>query len=209
MDPDPQTDGQRLAAPRRGDQLAFADLVERHEGAVLRHARALLGDWHGGEDVVQDVFLRLARKPPRLADDVVDDPRASRAVLSSWLHQVTRNLAMDTMRSEGRRRKREREASASEAVSGGLDSVEATDTKAAVERGLHLLPVDQREVLVLRLLEDKSYAEIAEITGRKVGTVGWLISVGLKALASELAPLAGMGGPGSESMSRSLQGGLS
>jgi DNA-directed RNA polymerase specialized sigma24 family protein len=46
-------------------------------------------------------------------------------------------------------------------------------------------------VLVLRLFDDKSYAEIAAITGRKVGTVGWLISVGMKALAEELSPLAG------------------
>ena len=43
---------------------------------------------------------------------------------------------------------------------------------------------------MLRLFDEKSYAEIAEITGRKVGTVGWLISVGMKALAEELAPLA-------------------
>ena len=36
-----------------------------------------------------------------------------------------------------------------------------------------------------------AHGEIASITGRKVGTVGWLVSVGLKALATELAPLLG------------------
>ena len=44
-------------------------------------------------------------------------------------------------------------------------------------------------MLVLRLLGDKSYREIADITGKKIGTVGWLVSVGLKALSAELAPL--------------------
>ncbi len=44
-------------------------------------------------------------------------------------------------------------------------------------------------MLVLRLLGEKSYREIADITGKKVGTVGWLISVGLKALSQELEPL--------------------
>jgi RNA polymerase sigma-70 factor, ECF subfamily len=190
-EPEPQSDGRLLEAWSRGDASAFEALVARHERALLRHARALLGDWRAGEDVVQEVFLRLAQKPPTLDADVQGDPRAEAAVLTAWLHQVLRNLCMDTKRSEMRRRRREEEASTSEADAGGVDTVEAADTKAAVERGLLRLPVDQREVLVLRLFDEKSYGEIAAITGRKVGTVGWLISVGMKALAAELAPLAG------------------
>ena len=50
--------------------------------------------------------------------------------------------------------------------------------------------VDQRDVLVLRLLGDKSYKrDRRAITGKKIGTVGWLVSVGLKALSQELEPL--------------------
>ncbi|NOT29929.1 MAG: RNA polymerase sigma factor [Planctomycetes bacterium] len=193
---DETSDGRLLAAwvgndSGRGDASAFEALVARHERALLRHARALLGDWKAGEDVVQEVFLRLAQRPPTLSADVEGDPRAESAVLSSWLHQVLRNLCMDTQRSETRRRRREREAAAGEATSGGMEAVDAADTKAAVERGLLRLPEEQREVLVLRLFDDKSYAEIATITGRKVGTVGWLISIGMKALAAELAPLVG------------------
>ena len=188
---DEPSDGRLLAEWSRGIPSAFEALVARHERALLRHSRALLGDWRSGEDVVQDVFLRLAQRPPTLDADVQGDPRAESAVLASWLHQVTRNLCMDTMRSETRRKRREEEASTREATTGGIDAVEAADTRAAVERGLLGLPVEQREVLVLRLFDEKSYAEIAEITGRKIGTVGWLISVGLKALATELAPLAG------------------
>lgn len=190
-EPDDRSDGQLLAEWSRGDARAFEALVARHERALLRHSRALVGDWRAGEDVVQEVFLRLAQRPPVLDADVLGDARAESAVLASWLHQVTRNLCMDAKRSEQRRRRREAEASTSEAVSGGVETVDAADTKAAVERGLLRLPVDQREVLVLRLFDEKSYAEIAAITGRKVGTVGWLISVGMKALAEELAPLAG------------------
>jgi RNA polymerase sigma-70 factor (ECF subfamily) len=189
------SDGRLLAEWSRGDSSAFETLIARHERALLRHARALLGERRAGEDigadVVQEVFLRLAQRPPELAADVRGDPRAESAVLASWLHQVLRNLCMDTKRSEMRRRRREEESAAHEATSGGTETVDAADTKAAVERGLKRLPVDQREVLVLRLFDEKSYAEIAAITGRKVGTVGWLISVGMKALAAELAPLAG------------------
>jgi RNA polymerase sigma-70 factor (ECF subfamily) len=188
---DEPSDGRLLAAWGRGDAGAFEALVARHERALLCHARALLGDRRAGEDAVQEAFLRLAQRPPTLAADVQGDPRAESAVLSSWLHQVLRNLCMDTKRSEKRRRRREEEAAAGEATSGGTETVEAADTRAAVERGLARLPEEQREVLVLRLLDEKSYAEIAAITGRKVGTVGWLISIGMKALAAELAPLAG------------------
>ncbi len=214
---DEPSDGQLLAAwigddSGRGDSSAFEALVARHERALLRHARALLSDWKAGEDAVQETFLRLARRPPTLDADVQGDPRAESAVLASWLHQVLRNLCMDTKRSETRRRRRETEAAAGEATSGGMEAVDAADTKAAVERGLARLPEEQREVLVLRLFDEKSYAEIAAITGRKVGTVGWLISIGMKALAAELAPLAGAAVehvvpaiPGV----RSLQGGVS
>ena len=52
-----------------------------------------------------------------------------------------------------------------EAVGGGIERVEAEDTRAAVERSLHRLSDDQREVLVLRLFGDKSYREIAEAMG--------------------------------------------
>jgi RNA polymerase sigma-70 factor, ECF subfamily len=223
---DEPSDGRLLAAwvgsrSGPGDSSAFEALVARHERALLRHARALLGDWRAGEDVVQEVFLRLAQRPPVLSPDVQGDARAESAVLSSWLHQVLRNLCMDTKRSEMRRKRREEQASTSEADSGGdstgMDAVDAADTKAAVERGLLRLSEEQREVLVLRLFDEKSYAEIAAITGRKVGTVGWLISIGMKALAAELAPLADgldagaprTGGGAAIPEVRSLQGGVS
>ena len=183
------TDGQLLQAFRAGDTGAFDALVRRHEAMLLRHARSLVGDGRTEEDVVQEVFLRLVQSPPVLPKEAVGDARLERAHLASWLHRVTRNCCMDVMRSETRRKKREETVAAVDRSEGGLHSVEGDDTRVAVEQGLTRLPVDQREVLVLRLLGERSYKEIAEITGKKIGTVGWLISVGLKALAEELEPL--------------------
>ena len=99
---------------------------------------------------------------------------------------------MDTMRSETRRKRREEEAAASEVVRGeradGAFTVEQSATRARRSRRARAkLPEDQREVLVLRLLGERSYKEIAEITGKKIGTVGWLVSEGLKTLSKELA----------------------
>lgn len=101
---------------------------------------------------------------------------------------------MDAIRSETRRKRREHDAATPDRAEGGLRLVEADETRSVVERELQKLPVDQRDVLVLRLLADRSYREIAEITGKKIGTVGWLISEGLKRLSAQLAPLLAVDG---------------
>jgi len=185
------TDLDLLRRARAGDGGAFTELVRRHQSALLRHARALLGgpsrpggpSGAGAEDVVQEVFLRLAQRPPDLP------PGDVAGALVAWLHRVTRNGCMDALKTESRRRRREVTVAAAEPIDGGLEDVDARDTRAAVERGLRQLEPDQREVLVLRLLAGRSYREIAEITGKKLGTVGWLVSTGLKRLSRELAPL--------------------
>jgi len=179
------SDHELLEAWHGGDSGAFGALVRRHQAALRRHARGLLGPRGPYEDVVQEVFLKLARE--RL--DPLAAPTTGGGQLASWLHTVTRNACMDTMRSEARRRARERAVAPGEATPGGQQLVEAEDTRARVERAIAGLPVDQREVLVLRLLAGRSYREIAEMTGKKVGTVGWLISEGVKSLSVSLASL--------------------
>jgi RNA polymerase sigma-70 factor (ECF subfamily) len=193
---DGPSDGALLLALERGDATAFAELVQRYQASLLRHARALLGVGGGSgggfEDVVQEVFLKLLEEPPKLPAEVQGDRERERSHLAAWLHTVTRNGCMDTLRSESRRKRREEQAAVGEAASferagGGAAEVEQADTRAAVERSLERLPADQREVLVLRLLGERSYQEIAAITGKRIGTVGWLISEGLKSLAKDLA----------------------
>jgi RNA polymerase sigma-70 factor (ECF subfamily) len=186
------SDGALLLALERGDVSALNELVARHQGTLLRHARALLGESGAYEDAVQDAFLKLLQRPPQLPAEVRGDGERERSHLLSWLHKVTRNGCMDTLRSETRRKSREEKVAAPEAASSpsGAVLVEQEDTREAVERGLSKLPEDQREVLVLRLLGERSYKEIAEITGRKIGTVGWLVSEGLKSLAGHLSHLA-------------------
>ena len=182
-------DGQLLRRHRKGDASAFAELVKRHEGCLLQHARAVLGAGGAYEDAVQDALLKLAQQPPTIPPEADGDERLERVHLLSWLHKVTRNNCMDVMRSEARRNRREHEAAKNEGTDGEMARVEETDTRAIVKREIEKLPADQREVLVLRLLGDRSYKEIAEITGKKIGTVGWLVSIGLQALGDRLQPL--------------------
>jgi RNA polymerase sigma-70 factor, ECF subfamily len=178
--------GDLLRAFRSGDESAFAELVRRFETPLLRYARCLCSD--AAEDIVQDVFLRLARTPPTLPPDTSEFTDRGSAALASWLHRVARNRAMELLRSDRRRTARELATAATEPTANEFDRVDASDTKIVVERALARLSDDQREVLILRLLSDRSYREIAEITGRKIGTVGWLIAVGMAALTRELSP---------------------
>jgi len=183
MEPDA---GELLRAFRRGDESAFTALVRRFEVPLLRYARCLCGA--AAEDVVQEAFLRLARKPPLLPESANHESGRDSAALASWLHLVTRNCAMELLRSDRRRKARETRAATTEIELGNLDRVEARDSKVAVERALERLPPDQREVLVLRLLCDRTYKEIAKITNSKIGTVSWQIAMGMAALTRELSP---------------------
>ena len=142
-----------LERHRSGDPTAFVTLVEGHQGELLRLARGLLGRGSAFEDVVQEAFMRLAQSPPVIPETVLGDADVERAHLSSWLYKVTRNLCMDVIRSETRRKRRERSVAQPDRHTGGILEVEAGDTRQAVERSLGRLPEDQREVLVAEVLE--------------------------------------------------------
>ena len=165
------TDIQLLTRWNNGDSMAFSALVRRFQDPLLRHARGLLGPGGLYEDVVQEVFLKLARE--RLDPSIFQSSDLDKGKqLAAWLHTVTRNACMNTIRSERSRKSRERAVAPLEATLGDQGQVDAADTRNKVEEAIGRLPVDQREVLILRLLAGRSYREIAEVTGRKVGTAG-------------------------------------
>lgn len=182
------SDGTLLMAYVRGDPAAFESLVARHGAHLLRAITALIGPEASSrvaQDVCQDTLLKLAQQPPVLPDEVRGSPSLERAHLVAWLHRVARNRAMELLRSEKRRDAREKASSSPESHD---DGTEARELRAAVLEGLKILPDDQREALVLRLFHEMSYKEIAQTTGKKIGTVGWLISEGLKVLSARLSP---------------------
>src|SRR5688572_11468094 len=83
-------------------QAAFEELVRRHLDLVYAAAmRRLGGDAHRAADVAQVVFATLARDAGSLAHH---------AVLTGWLYTATRNAALNLLRTEERRRAREKEA---------------------------------------------------------------------------------------------------
>src|SRR5579884_1248115 len=86
---------------REGSQPAFTELVERHIGLVHAAAMRRCGDPHAADDATQRVFTALARQAASLE---------SRPSLTGWLYVATRNVCIDLIRAESRRRHRELEA---------------------------------------------------------------------------------------------------
>jgi RNA polymerase sigma-70 factor (ECF subfamily) len=90
----PDPDAVRMNRVRRGDAVAFAELVERYWGPVVGRFIRQLGDQQEAEDMAQEVFLRLYRARRRYR---------ARAKFSTWLFHVASNVARNAVRSRRRR----------------------------------------------------------------------------------------------------------
>lgn len=151
-----------------GDDGAFATLLERFGPRTLRYLQRLLGE--EAEDVHQEVWLGVYRRIGQLA---------SPGAFVTWLFSVARNGAVDHLR----RRRRARElldyvasesmvhgeymADEQNATADMPDRLDGTELSALIAA----LPPVHREVILLRYVEELSYAEIAAVVGRSIGTV--------------------------------------
>jgi len=143
----------------------FEETVLPHLDAAFNYARWLTRNDADAEDVVQDACVRAMRFFSSLRDD---DARAwlFTIVRNAWYSRVSRkaNVAEGTRLNDGQ----------DEWPDNALDPEERLlqqHTIALVRAALEQLPVDFREVIVLREIEGLSYKEIAEVAGVPVGTV--------------------------------------
>jgi RNA polymerase sigma-70 factor (ECF subfamily) len=145
---------------------------ERFEALILPHlddaytlARYLLRNEHDAQDVVQDAALRAFRYFDRYRDG---DPRA-------WFLAIVRNCCF-TWRQ--RHRSDRLTISFDDDLAPALEGSSATDAlaiarsdRAALERAVGNLPLEFREVIVLREVQGMSYSQIAAVVGVPIGTV--------------------------------------
>jgi RNA polymerase sigma factor (sigma-70 family) len=163
------TSGASSVCPPTEERLApvttFEDVYTEHHLALLRFARLVAGDRHVAEDAVADVFARLLNRRNWLqADD-----------MGRYLRRCVANELRGRWRKERRRAvvwdRFHRGAGASGAETAVEDHTDASNQRQRIEAALVKLPVRQRAVVVLRLYEDRSEAETAEILGVALGTV--------------------------------------
>jgi RNA polymerase sigma-70 factor (ECF subfamily) len=180
------SDASLVVAIGRWREEALAEVFRRHAGAVYGLARRVLGDEAGAEEIVQEVFLRLWNDP-----DKYDPGRGS---LRSYLLAQAHGRAVDSLRSELSRRRRE-ERQALEAAEAGYDiEREVWDLAVAdqVKDAVTSLPVDERKAIELAYFGGYTYREVAVLLREPEGTVKSRIRSGLRRMRGALSD-AGLG----------------
>ncbi|MFZ3230760.1 MAG: sigma-70 family RNA polymerase sigma factor [Pseudobdellovibrio sp.] len=148
-----KTDQQLIEEVRAGHRASFSELVKRHQRGLLRLSVRFMKDLDIAQDVVQEAFIKAYEKLNMFE---------GRASFKSWLYQITVNTARNKLR-ENRYNYLD--------IEDVQLSVPATAEKnlvhGAVSRMIQVevdrLPFKQKTALVLRIYEDMSFAEIAEV----------------------------------------------
>jgi RNA polymerase sigma-70 factor (ECF subfamily) len=170
--PNTRDDAALIARLRAGDENAMADLYDRYSGVVYGVALRVLRDTTAAEDLLQEVFLQLWRRPQSF--------NADRGRLAPWLAVIARNRAIDVLR------KRPLEDDISELpIATGVDLEDAAVERLAVDKVrtvLAGLPPEQRKALEMAFFEGMTHTEIAAKTGEPLGTVKTRIRSALLAL---------------------------
>jgi RNA polymerase sigma-70 factor (ECF subfamily) len=178
------SDEDLMRRTQQEDRQAFSLLYERYSASVLSYLYRMLGNLEDVESIGQEVFLRAFRF------------RATYRYpqkFSTWLFTITRNLAIN----QSRRRRRSPIRNITELNLDGMDisgdpyqvaaratdNVEKQEEIARVLVALDTLPTDQKEVIVLGIFQDLSYAEMEDITGTKAVTLRSRMFHGLKRLS--------------------------
>jgi RNA polymerase sigma-70 factor, ECF subfamily len=178
------SDEELMRRAQNGDRQAFSLVYERYSSAVLSYLYRMLGNVEDVESIGQEVFLRAFRFAATYRYP---------EKLSTWLFTITRNLAINN----ARRRKRSPVRNVTElnlegvevtgdpykVATAATDNVETQEEIARVLTALEELPTDQKEVIVLGVFQDLSYAQMEEITGTKAVTLRSRMFHGLRKLA--------------------------
>ena len=180
------SDAALVLAIGRWRQDALAEAYRRHAGAAFALARRVLGDKERAEEVLQEVFLRLWHQPDRF------DP--GRGSLRSYLLAQTHGRAVDLLRSETSRRRREEREARQTAESPPDIEREVVDLTVAerVKDVVAALPVEERRAIELAYFGGHTYREVAVILEAPEGTVKSRIRSGLRRMRSSLTE-AGLG----------------
>lgn len=164
--------------------MSFEDAYREHATAVFGLARRLVRDHSLAEEVSQEVFLRLCRRPERFD--------ATRGSLRSFLLADCHGRAVDVIRSESARRGREeRDGQSGERhrVADLAGDVCATAVHAQIEDLVQALPDGEREAISLAYSDGISYREVAVVLDAPEGTVKGRIRSGLLRLRAQMGDL--------------------
>jgi len=162
-----------------GTDRVFERLVRDHQDRIFALGLALTGNRHDAEEVAQDTFLRAYRALCGYPAERVRELKAK-----PWLHRIAVNVVRNRVRGV-RPRLVELNGSEPDARTGPEEDAMRRIEIDELATRVAALPARYREAVVLRHVQDLSYAEVAEALGQPVGTVKANVHRGLKMLRGE------------------------
>ncbi|KAF1678918.1 RNA polymerase sigma factor SigW [Bacillus mexicanus] len=180
----------RIKQVKKGDQDAFADIVDIYKDKIYQLCYRMLGNVHEAEDIAQEAFIRAY-----VNIDSFDINRK----FSTWLYRIATNLTIDRIR----KKKPDYYLDAKVAGTEGLtmysqiaadgvlpeDEVVSLELSNTIQQKILKLPDKYRTVIVLKYIDELSLIEIGEILNIPVGTVKTRIHRGREALRKQLRDL--------------------
>jgi len=169
--------GDKAALIRRakqGDPTAFAEIYDQHQPAIYRYIYYRLGDTATTEDLTSQVFVRMVEK--------IDTFTYRGQSILAWLYTIARNLIIDHRRRAGQVTM----LPLDERLAANGNDVERATERALARRRLTAalahLTQDQRQVILLKFIEDMNNEQVAHVLDKSVGAVKSLQHRALAAL---------------------------
>ncbi len=168
-----------LVGPSLSEEIT--ELVHQYEEPLLRYAAGLLRSPDLAQDIVQETFIRYLQHRGRRRGQIEN--------LKAWLYRVAHNLALDWIRKNQRREVIHTEmAHNPKATHADGPDVGAArrDAEATAWALLEKLPEREQRIIGLKVVEGKSYKEIAEIMDLTTTNVGFILHKALKKMGRKL-----------------------
>ena len=164
-DPRPDRDEERRLVQHAvaKDQAAFAELYDRHVVRVYRHIYYLVGDAREAEDLTAQTFLK--------AWEAIGRYKERGAPIVAWLLRIAHNLTVSYLRSK--RDHSELDDGYVDQKRGGNpeEVLEQSSDERSVREAVMQLRDEQRQVIMLRFVEEMGYQEVAQVIGKSVPAV--------------------------------------
>lgn len=170
----------------QGDRVSFEELYDRFSGVLFSTAYRMLKNQEASEDVLQDVFIQIWNKAP------LYNPTRGRPM--TWAITLTRNKAIDLLRSTQRRGNLQDSVQHELATfeqfddRSSFDAVASVETNKLVRDAMRKLSNDQREAIELAFFSSMTQTEIAEHLNAPLGTIKARIRRGMMALREMIGP---------------------
>lgn len=178
MTPD-TNDADLITRAKLGDQSAFTQIYERYANAIYRYIYFRVGEAELAEDLQAEVFLRMFEGLNRYEDRGWP--------ISAWLYRIAHDRTVDTLRRRQTRRHVQYERW-NGSYDGPEDKIGTQLEHEELVDSLNDLTDEQRQVILMRFMNDMSIQEVARKLGRSEGSVKALQHRGLQSLARRLLP---------------------